>query len=93
MQQISLVTALHVPQASWRSPWVAGLAIAVETSTAQPPKKEPKMSERKRQVVDLLKSIETGDPNPAAVINPKKYVQHNLAVGNGVAGVVALLRL
>jgi len=41
----------------------------------------------KQQAVDLLKSIETGDTNPLAYINPNKYVQHNLAVGDGLAGV------
>src|SRR4249920_1619346 len=44
----------------------------------------------KQQVVDLLKSLETGDPKPIAGINPGKYIQHNLAVGDGLAGVKAL---
>jgi predicted SnoaL-like aldol condensation-catalyzing enzyme len=72
---------------------VAGLMLAAGFSAAQPPKKESKMSERKQQVVDLLKSIETGDPKPAAVVNPRKYVQHNLAVGDGIEGFVAVLKL
>lgn len=46
----------------------------------------------KAQVVALLKSIETGDRAPAAVINPDKYTQHNLAVGDGVAGFAAVLQ-
>lgn len=46
---------------------------------------------RKQQVADLLKSIETGDPAPAAVVNPAKYIQHNLAVADGIAGFAALL--
>lgn len=50
-------------------------------------------SERKRQVVDLLKSIETGDPKPAGVINPEKYIQHNLAVADGLEGFAAVLKL
>jgi predicted SnoaL-like aldol condensation-catalyzing enzyme len=62
-------------------------------TAAQPPEKESKMSERKQQVVDLLKSIETGDPKPAAVVNPKKYIQHNLTVGDGIEGFVAVLKL
>ncbi len=41
---------------------------------------------RKRQVVELLKSIETGDPKPVAVINPKKYIQHSPGLGDGVEG-------
>ncbi len=46
---------------------------------------------RKQQVVDLLKSIETGDAAPVAAINPDKYIQHNLAVGDGLAGFGAVL--
>lgn len=45
----------------------------------------------KTQVASLLKSIETGDPGPAASINPEKYIQHNLAVADGIAGFGALL--
>ena len=43
-------------------------------------------------MVELLKSIETGDPKPVAVINPKKYIQHNLAVADGLEGFGALLK-
>ena len=49
-------------------------------------------SNRKQQIVDLLKSIETGDPGPVAFINPDKYIQHNLAVGDGLAGFGAILQ-
>lgn len=49
-------------------------------------------NDRKQQVLDLLKSIETGDPEPAAVINPTKYIQHNLAVGDGLSGFVEVLQ-
>ena len=41
---------------------------------------------KKEKVVELLKSIETGDTKPIAYINPEKYIQHNLAVGDGLAG-------
>ena len=47
--------------------------------------------DRKAKVVALLKSIETGDPRPAAVVNPDRYVQHNLSVGDGLAGLGAVL--
>jgi predicted SnoaL-like aldol condensation-catalyzing enzyme len=50
------------------------------------------MTNRKQQVVDLLKSIETGNESPVAAINPNKYVQHNLAAADGLAGFGALLR-
>ena len=46
----------------------------------------------KTQVADLLKSIETGASAPAAVVNPGKYIQHNLAVGDGLAGFGAVLQ-
>jgi predicted SnoaL-like aldol condensation-catalyzing enzyme len=49
-------------------------------------------SARKTQVVALLKSIETGDPAPVSIINPAKYIQHNLAVGDGLAGFGAVLQ-
>ncbi len=52
----------------------------------------PAMSDHKQQVVALLKSIETGDSRPIAYINPDKYIQHNLAVADGLAGVKALLQ-
>lgn len=47
---------------------------------------------RKAQVVDLLKSIETGDSKPVGYINPDKYIQHNLAVADGLAGFGAVLQ-
>jgi len=46
----------------------------------------------KQQVIDLLKSIETGAPEPVAMINPEKYIQHNLAVADGLAGFAAVLQ-
>ena len=47
---------------------------------------------QKAQVVALLKSIETGDLTPVASVNPQKYIQHNLAVGDGLAGFGAVLQ-
>jgi predicted SnoaL-like aldol condensation-catalyzing enzyme len=47
---------------------------------------------RKQQVLDLLKSLETKDPLPFAYVNPNKYIQHNLQVGPGTAGVAALIK-
>ena len=48
--------------------------------------------DQKQQVVALLKSIETGDSRPVGYINPGKYIQHNLAVADGLAGFAALLQ-
>jgi len=42
--------------------------------------------DRTQKVRALLKSIETGDPAPVAYIDPAYYRQHNLAVGDGLAG-------
>ena len=52
----------------------------------------PTTTDHKQQVVELLKSIETGDSKPLAYINPDKYIQHNLAVGVGLAGVMTLFQ-
>lgn len=41
---------------------------------------------KKEKVARLLRSIETGDSKPVGFINPNKYIQHNLAVGDGLAG-------
>ena len=46
----------------------------------------------KQQVVDLLKALETSDPKPFSYINPNKYIQHNLDVAEGPAGVAALVK-
>jgi predicted SnoaL-like aldol condensation-catalyzing enzyme len=50
------------------------------------------MTPQKQQVVALLKAIETGDAAPVAVINPNKYIQHNLGATDGLAGFGALLQ-
>jgi len=71
---------------------VSTLAFAACAMTAQASNEEPIMSDRKQQVVELLKSIETGDGKPLAYINPDKYVQHNLAVGDGMAGLRVLFQ-
>ena len=41
---------------------------------------------QKEQVIALLKSIETGEAAPVAVINPAKYIQHNLGIKDGLTG-------
>ncbi len=49
------------------------------------------IQDRKQQVTALLRSIETGEPGPAAVIDHAHYTQHNLAVADGIAGFGAVL--
>jgi len=41
---------------------------------------------KKEKAVALLNSLNTGDKTPISYINPNKYIQHNLAVGDGLAG-------
>lgn len=45
----------------------------------------------KTKVVELLKSIETGAPEPVGYINAEQYTQHNLSVADGLAGFGELL--
>lgn len=46
----------------------------------------------KEKAVALLTSIETGDKTPISYINPRKYIQHNLAIADGLAGFGAVLQ-
>lgn len=47
----------------------------------------------KTQVTELLNSIQSGDATPIAFINPKKYIQHNLAAADGLEGFGALMAM
>jgi len=40
----------------------------------------------KDKAVALIESLQTGDDKAVGYINPDKYIQHNLAVGDGLAG-------
>jgi len=46
----------------------------------------------KEKVVALLNSIETGEKTAASYVNATNYTQHNLAVGDGLAGFGAVLQ-
>jgi predicted SnoaL-like aldol condensation-catalyzing enzyme len=70
----------------------AALLSACSTNSAITHQERIMSTSNKQQVVDLLKSIETGDSKPVAYINPDKYIQHNLAVGDGLAGFGAVLQ-
>jgi predicted SnoaL-like aldol condensation-catalyzing enzyme len=51
------------------------------------------MTESKpEQIRALLKSIETGDPGPVAVVNEAKYIQHNPQTHEGSEGLAALFK-
>jgi predicted SnoaL-like aldol condensation-catalyzing enzyme len=71
---------------------VIPFALVPCATSSQTSDERPAMIDYKEQVVELLKSIETGDSRPIAYINPDKYIQHNLAVGDGLAGVRALFQ-
>ncbi len=47
---------------------------------------------KKDKVVALLNSFNTGDHEPISYINPEKYIQHNLGVGDGLAGFGAVMQ-
>ena len=64
-----------------------GLFLFLTACTSTQLQKEDKMQfSNKDKVVALLASIETGAPEPVGYINPNKYIQHNLMVGDGLEG-------
>lgn len=48
------------------------------------------MASKKELIQKLLKGIETGDANAAAVVNESKYIQHNPQTREGSEGLAAL---
>ncbi|PDT23140.1 hypothetical protein CO674_14350 [Rhizobium hidalgonense] len=66
-------------------PLAGGLKVTSAHAT------ETLMTQQEKQVVDLLKSIETGAAEPVGVINPEKYIQHNLGAADGLKGFGELL--
>lgn len=46
----------------------------------------------KDKAAALITSIETGNPEPIGYINPNKYIQHNIAVADGLAGFGEVLK-
>jgi predicted SnoaL-like aldol condensation-catalyzing enzyme len=83
---------LYIDHAHRRIGVAGALALLVHFSGASQADEPPALTGPKQQVVELLKSIETGDSKPISYINPQKYIQHNLAVADGLAGVRALLQ-
>jgi len=72
---------------------ISALTGPIITATAGNIQPENSMTNNyKQQVVDLLKSIETGEQEPAGHVNPNNYIQHNLAVADGLAGFAAVLQ-
>jgi predicted SnoaL-like aldol condensation-catalyzing enzyme len=51
-----------------------------------------KNSANKDRIRAFLKSIETGDPGPIAVVNEEKYIQHNPQTEEGSEGLAVLFQ-
>lgn len=67
--------------------------ISCSSSKKAPAENANSMSlSKKDQVVALLNSFNTGDQTPISYINPNKYIQHNLSVGDGLAGFGAVMQ-
>jgi len=49
-------------------------------------------SKRKDQIRNLLKGIETGDPESVSVVNEDKYIQHNPLTPEGSEGLAELFK-
>ncbi len=61
--------------------------VSCNSNADSPSKKEVKMElSKKEKVVALLNSFNTNDQTPISYINPERYIQHNLSVGDGLAG-------
>ncbi|WP_104035725.1 nuclear transport factor 2 family protein [Vibrio jasicida] len=45
------------------------------------------------KAVAVISGIETGDQNAISYINPNKYIQHNLAVADGLAGFGEVMKM
>jgi predicted SnoaL-like aldol condensation-catalyzing enzyme len=77
----TIVTGIALSTLMW-------LCTTSQKSHSLTNKKEIKMEtkSKKQKVVELLKSIEKGDTKPVSYINQNKYIQHNLAVKDGLAG-------
>ena len=50
------------------------------------------ISNKKEQICELLKGIETGDPEAVSVVNEDKYVQHNPQTHEGSEGLAVLFK-
>jgi len=50
------------------------------------------VSKRKKQIIALLKAIETGDAEAVTVVNEKKYIQHNPQTHEGSEGLAELFK-
>ncbi len=71
------------------------LCLGVEAGSQEPSQAEKEASvaaARKEQVVALLKSLETGGAEAAKVLNPSRYVEHNLDKSDGTQAFLNVLK-
>lgn len=72
---------------------LATTVLVCAACTSQVSTEENTMSlSNKDKAVALLNSIETGEQQAVTYVNPDQYTQHNLAVGDGLAGFGAVLQ-
>jgi len=71
------------------------LTVACSTYENSSSNEETAISSLSNQekAVALLNSFNTGDTSVIAYINPNKYIQHNLAVGDGLAGFGEVMKM
>ncbi len=62
-----------------------------ESTTNKNEEKTMELSQKDKAVA-VLESLETGAHEPISYINPEKYIQHNLAVGDGLEGFGAIMK-
>ena len=70
----------------------AAVLITATACTTNPSDSDSTVLSNKDKAVAVLNSIETGDQQAVSYINPTQYTQHNLAVGDGLAGFGAVLQ-
>lgn len=72
---------------------LTALIAACSSTTTQTNTQEEVVMElsNKEKAVALIESLETGAQEPVSYINPQTYIQHNLAVGDGLEGFGAVM--
>ena len=75
-----------------RAAATAAALITATACTTNPRDSDSTVLSNKDKAVAVLNSIETGDQQAVSYINPTQYTQHNLAVGDGLAGFGAVLQ-
>lgn len=74
-------------------PILSSLFLIYGCATADNTKLTAANMSNKEKGMALLESIETGEPAPIGYINPNKYIQHNLAVGDGLEGFGEVMKM